>query len=149
METKPKRSKNGYLNKKQIEALRQKLLAEKERILNKDLVDQSRYCLDKEELSDPLDEASANIQASQEIRFRNRENLYLKKIHQTLDRIENEDFGKCNECDAEITFERLVARPTADMCIACKEERESEEKNNFFLKKSKSLGKTLQEMGRP
>ena len=39
-----------------------------------------------------------------------------------------------------------MAEPTAEMCISCKEESEMAEQNNFFHRKSKSLGKTLDEM---
>lgn len=136
---------NAYLTNKQVDELKNTLLAEKERILNKDH-DPQRYSLDKNELADPLDEASINIQASQELRFRNRESFYLKKINKSLAGIERGEYGLCEDCGVEIGFERLMARPTAELCITCKEEAEFNEKNNFFAKKSKSLGKTLQEM---
>ncbi len=136
---------NDYLTDDQIDTLKNVLLAEKERILNKDH-DPQRYSLDKNELADPLDEASINIQASQELRFRNRESFYLKKINKSLSGIERGEYGLCEDCGVEIGFERLMARPTAELCITCKEEAEFNEKNNFFAKKSKSLGKTLQEL---
>lgn len=144
-----KKRQAGYLNKKQLETIKEKLLSEKERILNKESVDRARYHLDKEELSDPVDEASANMQASQEIRFATRETFLLKKINSTLLRLNDADFGKCDECDAEIGFERLLARPVATQCITCKEESENNEKNNFYDRRSKSLGKTISELGRP
>ena len=139
---------NAYLNDKQINILKGKLLADKERILNKDHDPEhkERYYLDKNELLDPLDEAAANVQASQELRFRNRENFYLKKISKALKRMEEGLYGLCDECGIEISFERLSARPTAEMCITCKEESELSEKNNFFQKRSKSLGKTMAEL---
>ena len=136
---------NAYLTDKQVDELKNILLAEKERLLNKDH-DPQRFSLDKNELADPLDEASINIQASQELRFRNRESFYLKKINKSLTGIERGEYGLCEDCGIEIGFERLMARPTAELCITCKEEAEFNEKNNFFAKKSKSLGKTLQEM---
>jgi len=136
---------NDYLSDDQVNDLKNVLLAEKERILNKDH-DPSRFSLDKNELADPLDEASINIQASQELRFRNRESFYLKKINKSLSAIERGEYGLCEDCGSEVSFERLMARPTAELCITCKEEAEFNEKNNFFAKKSKSLGKTLQEL---
>ncbi len=138
---------NNYLNKKQVETLKDCLLSEKEKILNKQTADDS-FCLDKNELSDVVDEASVNIQTSQALRFRNREVFYLKKINKALDLITNGTYGLCDDCGEEIGYERLMARLTAELCINCKEERESEENNNFFQKRSKSLGKTLQEIGR-
>ncbi len=138
---------NDFLSDEQVNFLKEKLLQEKQRILNKEN-DHRNFCLDTNELSDPLDEASANIQTSQELRFRNRENFFLKKINQGLQRIEVGTYGLCDNCDGRISFERLKARTTAELCIVCKEESESLENNNFWHKKSKSLGKTLAEMGR-
>lgn len=133
---------NAYLSDKQIAILKDKLLAEKERISNKKL-EQDNYSLDKNELSDPLDEASVNTQTSHDIRFINRENFFLKKVNKSLEAINRGTYGLCEECDAEIGFERLSARLTAELCIACKEEAEMAENNNFFDKKSKSLGRAL------
>lgn len=138
---------NSYLSDKQIEILKDKLLSEKERITNKKL-EQESYQLDKNELADPLDEASVNTQTSHDIRFINRENFYLKKINKSLDSINRGTYGLCEECDAEIGFERLNARLTAELCIACKEEAEMAENNNFFDKKSKSLGRALHDTSR-
>ncbi len=136
-----------YLSDEQMAILREKLLAEKERILSKD-VDQSHYHLDRNELSDPVDEASANHIADTKNRFRNRENFFLKKIGKALQKIAKREYGICNECDAMISFERLCARPTAELCISCKEEEENVERSNIFGKRSKSLGKTIHELGR-
>ena len=138
---------NIYLSDEQVNTIKEKLLAEREKIgfSTRDL---ENFCLDQNELSDPLDEASINIQTSQNLRFRNREIFYLKKINKTLQRIEQGLYGLCENCDAEIGYERLLARPTAELCIGCKEESELSEKNNFYQKRSKSLGKTLSELGR-
>ena len=133
---------NAYLTDKQITILRDQLLAEKERIANKKM-EQEQYQLDRNELSDPLDEASVNTQTSHDIRFINRENFFLKKVNKSLDAINRGTYGLCEECDGEIGFERLNARLTAEMCIACNEEAEMQENNNFFDKKSKSLGRAL------
>ncbi len=136
---------NDFLSDAEIEELKNILLAEKERIMNKH-VDETHYCLDKNELSDVFDEASINVQTQQNIRFKNRENFYVKKINKALDKVKRGTYGVCEECDGEISFERLKARPVAEMCIGCKEESEFSENNNFIQKQSKSLGKTLQEL---
>ena len=138
---------NAYLSDKQIAILKYKLLAEKERISNKKL-EQEKYQLDKNELSDPLDEASVNTQTSHDIRFINRENFFLKKVNKSLDAIVRGTYGLCEECDGEIGFERLNARLTAELCIICKEEAEQAENNNVFEKRSKSLGRALHETNR-
>ena len=138
---------NSYLSDEQIKTLKDKLLSEKERILNK-REQKEQYCMDKSELLDPLDEACINAQTSQEIRFRNRENFFLKKINKSLTKIDKGEYGLCSDCDVEIGFERLMARTTAELCIGCKEESEQVENSNFFMKRSKSLGKTIQEFGK-
>ena len=138
---------NDFLSDAELDELKNILLAEKERVMNKQ-VDEAHYCLDKNELSDLVDEASINLQTQQNIRFKNRENFYVKKINKALDKIKRGTFGLCEECDGDISFERLTARPVAEMCIGCKEESEMTENSNFFQKKSKSLGKTMQEIGR-
>jgi len=137
------------LSGKQVTELKNMLLSEKSRILEKHKkADNGNFCLDKNELSDPLDEASINTETQKMLRFRSRERYYLKKIEKTLERISLNTFGLCEECDSEISYERLLARPTAELCISCKEEAEMIEKNNFFQKKSKSLGHTLQDLRR-
>ena len=133
---------NAYLSDKQIVILKDKLLTDKERITNKKM-EHEQYQLDRNELSDPLDEASVNTQTSHDIRFINRENFYLKKINKSLEGMTRGTYGLCEECDGEIGFERLSARLTAELCIACKEEAEMAENNNFYDKKSKSLGRAL------
>ena len=138
---------NAYLSDEQIAILKDQLLSEKERISNKKL-EQEKYQLDKNELSDPLDEASVNTQTSHDIRFINRENFYLKKINKSLAALGRGTYGLCEECDSEISFERLNARLTAELCIACKEEAEMAENNNFYDKKSKSLGRALHDIMR-
>ena len=51
----------------------------------------------------------------------------LKKIEGQLAWMEEEDFGFCMECEDEIGFKRLLARPAATRCIACKEAQEQQE----------------------
>lgn len=136
-------AKRKPLNKKELKEIKTVLLKSKEEILN-NAKGQENYCLDKDELMDPLDEASANIEAQRELRMRNREVFYLKKINKTLDRIDNEGYGCCEECGEHIGYVRLKARPTAELCIACKEENEMVENSSW--KRSKSLGVALNEM---
>ncbi len=107
-------------------------------------IDKSKYKLDKNELSDPVDEASVNTIAAQELRLHTRKGFLLKKLIKSYDRINQPDFGECFECSAKITFERLMARPTAELCTNCKEEAEKAKQSNIYLKKSKSIGKTIQ-----
>jgi DnaK suppressor protein len=92
---------------------------------------------------DEVDSANDSILLAADMRFSNRESLYYKKIMKTLSKIESDQYGMCDECGDPITFSRLIARPTSEMCILCKEESEREESQNFFDRRSKSLGREM------
>lgn len=77
---------------------------------------------------DPADRASQEEEFSLELRARDRERKLIKKIDQTLQRIEEEDYGFCDSCGVEIGIRRLEARPTATLCIDCKTLAEIKEK---------------------
>jgi len=63
-----------------------------------------------------------------ELRARDRERKLLRKIEETLSRINDQDYGYCDDCGAEIGVRRLEARPTANQCIECKTISEIREK---------------------
>lgn len=139
--------RNSHLSDKQIASLKDKLLATKEDILNK-ITDQTQYALDPNEQKEQVDAANNNREKEQEARLLSRQGFLVKKITKTLQDMECGEYGLCKECDAEIPFERLMARPVAEMCITCKEDSEKEEGSKLYKKVSKSFGKTVQEMGR-
>ena len=135
---------NSHLSDKQVAELREKLLSEGERI-------RSNFQLKKHEYEnssitgakDEVDSANDNILLAADMRFSNRESLYYKKIMKTLSKIETEQYGMCDECGESISYTRLIARPTSEMCILCKEESEREESQNFYERRSKSLGREM------
>ena len=135
---------NSHLSDKQISELKDKLLGEAERIRTNFQLKKSEY--EENSLTgakDEVDSANDNILLAADMRFSNRESLYYKKIMKTLSKIESEQYGMCDECGEAITFSRLIARPTSEMCILCKEESEREENQNFFERRSKSLGREM------
>ena len=67
-----------------------------------------------------------------ELRARDRERKLIAKIDETLERIEQEDYGYCDSCGVEIGIRRLEARPTATLCIDCKTLDEIREKQSFL-----------------
>jgi DnaK suppressor protein len=77
---------------------------------------------------DPADRASQEEEFSLELRARDRERKLIKKIDQTLQLIEDNDYGWCDSCGVEIGIRRLEARPTATQCIDCKTLAEIKEK---------------------
>lgn len=70
--------------------------------------------------ADPNDRASQESDMALELRNRDRERRLIKKINETLARIEAGEYGYCDSCGVEIGLKRLEARPTANLCIDCK-----------------------------
>lgn len=132
------------LTKKQMEKLLEKIISEKERVLNKLNVGDEKVFTDKNSEGDEIDQANADLDSAQTLRFRSRDIFYLKKLDKSLVKIdENDDYGCCDDCGENIRFERLIARPTAELCIHCKEESEREETSNYIGRQSKSFGKAI------
>ncbi len=77
---------------------------------------------------DPADRATQEEEFSLELRTRDRERKLIKKIDKTLIRVEEDDYGFCDQCGIEIGIRRLEARPTADLCVDCKTLDEIKEK---------------------
>lgn len=78
--------------------------------------------------ADLNDRATQEEEFSLELRTRDRERKLLRKIDKALERIANNEFGWCEKCGEEIGVGRLEARPTAELCIDCKEIAERQEK---------------------
>ncbi|MBC8394409.1 MAG: RNA polymerase-binding protein DksA [Deltaproteobacteria bacterium] len=83
-------------------------------------------------LSDPLDRAVYESNRGTTLRIRDRESRLINKIMGSLEDIENEAYGICEECGKEIAFERLKARPVARRCIDCKAAQENLERRLMF-----------------
>jgi len=122
--------------------LRQKLLSEKQGLVFGDKITDS-ISLSLPEGSDEVEQSITDYNNSHLLRFRNREVFYTKKIDSALKKFEVNEYGLCTDCGSWIKFERLLARPTAELCIYCKEEAEKEESGNFMGRQSKSLGKVV------
>ena len=78
--------------------------------------------------ADPNDRASQESDIALELRNRDRERKLIKKVDESLDLIEKGEYGYCESCGVEIGLKRLEARPTATLCIDCKELEERREK---------------------
>lgn len=83
---------------------------------------------DADAYADQVDRASREEAFALELRTRDRERKLLKKIEKSIDSIETDDYGFCDNCGAEIGIKRLEARPTATKCIDCKTFEEIREK---------------------
>lgn len=131
------------LKKKQIQILKDKMILEKERILASSALDSDNLEIKSDQQKDESDVANAEFERSRMLRFRNRDLFYAKKLEKALIKLTTNEYGLCEDCDEAIKFERLLARPTAQLCISCKDESEREESGNFIQRQSKSLNETF------
>ena len=116
------------MEEKDLELFRNLLIQWMEKLL--DHADETvEGLLDSQEnLADPLDRATVESDRIRTLRIRDRESMLIKKIRQSLENIENGEYGICEDCGEDISIERLKARPVTSLCIGCKTKRESLEK---------------------
>jgi DnaK suppressor protein len=118
----PYRAKKGeeYMNARQRDHFRAILQALKED-LRRD-IDRTVHTMQDEAtvFADPNDRASQESDMALELRNRDRERKLIKKIEETIEKIDTGDYGYCDSCGVEIGLQRLEARPTANLCIDCK-----------------------------
>jgi DnaK suppressor protein len=109
-----------YMNAKQLDHFRKMLNAWKAE-LSQD-IDTTLHSMQDEQtvFADPNDRATQESDMALELRNRDRERKLIKKINETIAKIESGDYGYCDACGVEIGLERLQARPTASLCIDCK-----------------------------
>ena len=77
------------------------------------------------------------------LKLQARENFFRKKILKALKKLDEGSFGECEDCGATISQERLEARPTAELCIHCKEEQEQLETQIPYKRRSHTLGREI------
>lgn len=118
----PYQAKEGeeYMNAAQLDHFRRILYGWKQELMEE--VDRTMHHLqeDAANYADPSDRATQEEEFSLELRTRDRERKLIKKIDKTIDRIDKDDYGFCDQCGIEIGIRRLEARPTATLCIDCK-----------------------------
>lgn len=118
----PYKEKKGeeYMNEKQVQHFREILLAWKRELMEE--VDRTVHHMQDEAINypDPNDRASQESEITMELRARDRERKLIKKIDESLVKLDMNDYGFCDACGVEIGIRRLEARPTATQCIDCK-----------------------------
>jgi DnaK suppressor protein len=88
---------------------------------------------------DEVDVVSTEKANQMDFRLKSRNAIYLNKVRKSLQKIEEGTFGECEDCGASISQNRLLARPTADLCIHCKEAQEKQE--NQMVNKNRASSK--------
>ncbi|MBM9603150.1 RNA polymerase-binding protein DksA [Desulfopila inferna] len=117
------------MEKETLENFRKQLIQKREEIINEagrtlsDMTDQN------ENVPDPNDRATIESGRSFELRIRDRERKLLSKIEAALQRVEDGEYGICDECGEEIGLKRLEARPVTTLCIDCKTLQETKERS--------------------
>lgn len=80
-------------------------------------------------IPDPNDRATVESGRSFELKIRSREKKLLSKIEEAIQRIDDGEFGLCEDCGELIGIKRLEARPVTTLCIDCKTIQENKEKS--------------------
>ena len=117
-----------YMNEKQLEFFRGRLTALKDDLLSNAGETTEHLREDTSIVPDPADRATIEEEHALELRTRDRERKLLKKISQSLARIEAGDYGYCDETGEPIGLARLLARPTATLSLEAQQRREMKQK---------------------
>lgn len=117
-----------YMNEKQMAFFRLKLEELKRGILENAGETTEHLREDTVVVPDPADRATIEEEHALELRTRDRERKLLKKIEQSIQRIDAGDYGYCDETGEPIGVGRLLARPTATLSLEAQQRRELKQK---------------------
>jgi len=117
-----------YMNEKQLAFFRHKLSVLKQDIHNSAGETTEHLREDTVVVPDPADRATIEEEHALELRTRDRERKLLKKIEQSIARIDSGDYGYCDETGEAIGVGRLIARPTANLSLEAQQRRELKQK---------------------
>ena len=131
------------MNKANLKKFKKIFEAQRNNLLFNDKIVRDDFGVNNDDRYDELDQATTDIEQSMRMRLRNREMFYIKKVDEALARIEEGVFGECDGCGEDIEMRRLEARPTATLCVGCKEEQERKEVLTAAGRQHKSMGETF------
>jgi DnaK suppressor protein len=117
-----------FMNERQLEYFRQKLLAWKEDILRESRETLNNLQAETENHPDLVDRASSEADRALELRTRDRQRKLISKIDEALRRVEDGSYGFCEETGEPIGLARLEARPTATLSLEAQERHERRER---------------------
>jgi len=117
-----------YMNDKQLEFFRARLQQQKDDLLSNAGETTEHLREDTTIVPDPADRATIEEEHALELRTRDRERKLLKKIAQSLARLDSGDYGYCDETGEPIGLARLLARPTATLSLEAQQRRELKQK---------------------
>lgn len=108
-----------YMSEAQLGFFRERLMQMRQEVLARE-VDVKERLHQREIFADPADRATAEEEHWLDLRLRERESLLLRKIDEALKRISDRDYGYCEKTGDPIGIPRLLARPTATVCVDIK-----------------------------
>jgi DnaK suppressor protein len=117
-----------YMNDKQLEFFRTRLQQQKDDLLSNAGETTEHLREDTSIVPDPADRATIEEEHALELRTRDRERKLLKKIAQSLARLDSGEYGYCDETGEPIGLARLLARPTATLSLEAQQRRELKQK---------------------
>jgi RNA polymerase-binding transcription factor len=120
--------KEPFMNDRQREYFRQKLLAWREDILRESKETLQHLQDENQNHPDFADRASSETDRAIELRARDRQRKLISKIDEALSRIEDGTYGYCEETGEPISIKRLEARPIATLSIEAQERHERRER---------------------
>jgi len=117
-----------YMNDKQLDFFRARLQQQKDDLLSSAGETTEHLREDTSIVPDPVDRATIEEEHALELRTRDRERKLLKKIAQSLGRLDTGEYGYCDETGEPIGLQRLMARPTATLSLEAQQRRELKQK---------------------
>ncbi len=118
---------DDYMNPAQLAFFRDRLARMRDELLE-NAASTGANLRENELVADPADRATVEEEHALELRVRDRERKLIKKIEEALGRIDEGEYGWCEETGDPIGIGRLLARPTATLSIDAKERRERTQK---------------------
>ena len=117
-----------YMNPVQIEYFRQKLTVWRDELVEESRETISNLQQEVRDVGDEAERATRETENSLELRTRDRYRKLINKINKALIRLEEGDYGYCDETGEEIGIQRLEARPIATLCLDAQERWEIRQK---------------------
>jgi len=117
-----------YMNDKQVDFFRVLLRGQRDELLANAGETTEHLREDTTIVPDPADRATIEEEHALELRTRDRERKLLKKISQSLTRLDSNEYGFCDETGEPIGLARLLARPTATLSLEAQQRRELKQK---------------------
>jgi len=121
-------AKEEYMSAEQLEYFRLKLISWRDELVEESRETISNLQAEVRDVGDEAERATRETENSLELRTRDRYRKLINKINKTLVRLEEGDYGYCEETGEEIGLQRLEARPIATLCLDAQERWELRQK---------------------